>query len=278
MVTSLKSKGQRPLSPMKKNTWHGGCSRGCFIYRHMATMKSLLAWSLVSPGVLMYAFVPLPFASKIRVVSTTKHFVRQKFNVEEVTSQVDATLQAAEKALETKNVGDTRMEQEIEKAVLAAKRAIQIVSQPEENDDDLIDADALLGESSEEVIEWLSQGLLDSESFQALVEQRKEEALIAKQQQAEQTRILMEAKVKEARRLQKALKQKRQRERFSEYMTIGLGGTMVGGAIGLYAWHAIPEYLGDHVTPLLPTFLGGGIMGCGFIVASTFSHKPKTLP
>lgn len=253
-------------------------------------MKSLLALCLVSPGT--YAFVqfvpPSHFqsVSKVRISTTKqKRFVQKdrEINVEEVTSQVDATLQAAQKALEMKNFGDGRMEQEIENAVLAAKKAIHAVSQPEEdddNDDDLIDADALLGESSERVIELLSQGLLDSESFQALVDRRKEESLMAKQQQAEQTQKWMAAKVKEARRIQKALKQNRQRELFSKYVTVGLCGTVVGGAIGLYAWHAIPEYLGDHVAPVLPTFLVGGIVGCGFIIvaSSTFPVLRKLSP
>lgn len=239
-------------------------------------MKSVLALCLLAPGINAFV-VPSQLASKVRI-SATKRFVQREFNVEELTSQVDETLRAAQKALEMKSFGDKRMEQEIENAVLAAKKAIQIVSQQEEDDDDLIDADALLGESSEQVVQLLSQGLLDSESFQALVDRRKEESLIAKQQQAEQTRKWMEAQVQEARRIQKALKQNRQRERFSKYITIGLGGTIVGGAIGLYAWHAIPEYLGDHVTPLLPTFLVGGIMGCGFIVVSTFPLLRKLSP
>jgi hypothetical protein len=58
-------------------------------------------------------------------------------------------------------------------------------------------------------------------------------------------------------------------ERFRESISIGIDGLTVGCAIGLYAWHAIPQYLGDNVAPVIPTLVTGGVMGCASIVAAT---------
>ena len=242
--------------------------------------------SLVFP--VTHAFVvrvvPQTTCSSVSTFSlNTNNFAveTQQVSLQKVTAQVEVALKAAREALKAETWPTTILEtssqdlnvlqEDIDNALFTANQAILDSSPTEE---DLFDADEMLGEDEKlNVIELLSEGLLDSESFQQLVKQRKEEAFLLKQQEVEKARHSMEKYLKEAHRLKQQIKQTKirriQLKRFREFISIGMDGIMVGSVIGLYAWHAIPQYLGDNVAPVIPTFVTGGVMGCASIIAST---------
>jgi hypothetical protein len=169
---------------------------------HLARMVKALFALLFLVFPIVHAFVRIVVVPQQCPVSTccsskaTNKFVETKQVLvspllEEVTSNVEVTLQAAQKAVKAEKWQTTilgtssqdlqALQEEIDNALLAAKQAIQDSEQEEE--EDLFDADKMLGEIEKlNVIELLSEGLLDSQSFQELVKQRNEQALLLRQQ------------------------------------------------------------------------------------------------
>lgn len=223
----------------------------------------------------------------LAVGATTQQQRENVFDIVSFAAELDASLQIAQEALDAEvDFGDefptTLLLQEINDAF---DYAYQVVDELQEERNDykeqleteetstLIDADFILGEKSQEVVEYLSKGLLNANSFEDFVQERKEKSLQEKDATIEQAKLILSEKEQEALSLKQRIRQtgnkRLKSERTTKAVTVALDGSLLGCAIGLFAWAAIPEYLGDNVDPALPTFFMGGLMACLCIVLST---------
>lgn len=216
-----------------------------------------------------------------RRVSRAVMFMKQSFDLEEFAAELEAPFQEAKVALHNAQdfPSSTELVQNIDDALYYANQVVQELQQEQQEFEQKLekqganDIDFLSGEEAKEVMEYLSKGLLNAESFPAFVQERKEQSRLLKKEMVKQARRVMLAKQEEASLLkQELLRAGLEREKAKRTMTtvsVALDGGMIGCSIGLFAWAALPEYLGDNVSPAVPTFFAGGVLACACLVAYT---------
>lgn len=216
-------------------------------------------------------------------------FVQKDFDLDGFAAELEASLQIAREALEdaqASSVDDLSGEfptnmllREIDDAMAFANQVVEDLQQEKEEykqqveSSEGIDADAILGDKSNQVVEYLSKGFMNADSFQDFCKERTETTLLIKESTVKQARIIAYAKAQEANRLKKEIQRtaakRAKAEATIQAVTIGLDGCLLGCAIGLFLWAAIPEYLGDNIDPSVPSFIMGGLVACASIMAST---------
>jgi len=212
-------------------------------------------------------------------------------DLEDVTAEIDAVLLVTEEALIAEANGQefpfksTELYDNIEDSLVRAYELVEYLQrerqefeamlEEEKEDPNLrMDADSILGDKqASEVLQLLSQGAMNATSFQTFVQQQKYATRIARYERLEQARSVVQEKEEEARLLQEEIVRaevvRLNEEKKANTVAAAFDGSLLGCVLGLVAWYAFPEYLGDNVFPAVPAALAGGLMGCACVVAFT---------